>query len=67
MKWSKEEEKVLRELIKLGTSAKEIQTVLKDRSVSAITCKAYNLGLKLAGEGKVDMENYEKLKRVYKV
>ena len=66
-KWSNEEVKALKELVRLGVQMRDLQKVLKDRTRKAISNKMSELGLSLAGEGAIDKEYYLKIKRVYKV
>ena len=48
IRWSDEEVKILKELVKKRVSVKDIQKVLKDRTRNAIQNKIRDLGLTIA-------------------
>jgi hypothetical protein len=67
IRWTSQEKKILVCLAKKGWRAKEIQKILKSRSLNAIKTQADNLRISLAGpKPEIDLEAYKAIMKVVK-
>lgn len=62
MKWTPQEEAILRKMAEKGLVAAEIAKVLRSRSVEAISQKSSHMGISLAGDKpQIDLDAFSEL------
>lgn len=60
--WTQKEKTILAQLARKGYTAREIQKVLKSRSLDAIHCQADNLAISISGPmPEIDFEEFRRL------
>jgi len=66
--WTKEEEKLLKQMANMRITIRDMMLVLKNRSEDSIRHKLKKLGIKKFGpEPQIDYEEFKKMKRIAKL